>query len=229
MRPIAFFVLTLLASALFAAPHAVPIEPTKNVGRVLRGSMPVSDFVLRNDGDAPLTIVRVAPSCACTTATFDPVIAAGATGTIHVKLDTNALSGTVSKGLAVYTDDPAGPVQLVVKAQVQPRIATRPEYVSYAVVHGDPQTNAPKRIVVFSNDGARFRVLGGKSDVPTQKVTFREAAASEREPSIAGSQWILDVTLGDETPSGKISGRITVTTDDAQQPIVSVPVTGSVR
>jgi len=189
----------------------------------------VSDFVIRNDGDSPLTIANVTPSCACTTATFDPVIAAGSTGTIHVKLDTTELSGMVSKGLMVYTNDGGAPLPLVVKAQIQPRLASRPEYIAYAVVHGDAQSNAPKRLVLYSNDGSRFQVLAAKSDVATQTVKFHEATESEREPSIAGSQWILDITLGDETPVGRISGRITVTTDDANQPTVSVPVTGSVR
>src|SRR6266545_6924897 len=53
---------TLLAQA--GKPKAVPVEPIKDAGVVPKGDKVANDFVIRNEGDAPLQItdVRASPS-----------------------------------------------------------------------------------------------------------------------------------------------------------------------
>ncbi|MFP5289067.1 MAG: DUF1573 domain-containing protein, partial [Thermoanaerobaculia bacterium] len=97
----------LVAATLFAAgkPKAVAVEPIKDVGNVAKGEKIAHDFILRNDGDAPLEITQVHPACGCTVVEFDKTIAPGKTGKVHAVVDTSTFNGAIAKGVTVFTND----------------------------------------------------------------------------------------------------------------------------
>ena len=69
-------------------PSLVIEERIMDFGQVAQGSVVESDFVLKNQGDAPLLISAVRPTCGCTVVDFDREIEPGGSGKIHTKLDT---------------------------------------------------------------------------------------------------------------------------------------------
>ena len=87
-------------------------------GTVKAGTPLTYSFVLKNKGKANLEITNVAPSCGCTTSSFDKVIAPGAEGKITLAVaKTEGYKGEVVKTATVTTNDPAHQTfQLTLKA-----------------------------------------------------------------------------------------------------------------
>jgi hypothetical protein len=84
-------------------------------------------WAVHNDGDGPLELLAVEPSCGCTAAEFDKRILPGGQGKIAAKLDTRGLNGDVIKTILVRTNAPqAGSVTLQFHGKVKSRINMEP-------------------------------------------------------------------------------------------------------
>lgn len=221
----------LVAAVLFAAgqPKAVVVEPLKDVGDVAKGEKVIHDFVIRNDGDAVLEITQVQPACGCTVAEYDKTIAPGQTGKVHTVLDTVTFNGPISKGVTVFTNDPANPqLELTIRAKVEPYISVKPGYARYITVQGESREG---NIVqsIWAPDGSAFDVTGVDSPWPYLKVSYREAKTEERLPDAKGKQWRVEMQLSNDAKVGPLSDYVTVHTTHAKQKIVQIPVSGFVR
>lgn len=221
----------LVAATLFAAgkPKAVAVEPIKDAGNVAKGEKIAHDFIIRNDGDAPLEITQVHPACGCTVVEFDKTIAPGKTGKVHAVLDTSTFNGAISKGVSVFTNDTDTPqIELTVRAKVEPFIAVKPGYARYLTVQGEPlEGNIPQ--TVWATDGAPFDIVKVDSPYPFLKVSFREAKEEERRAEAEGKQWKIEMTLTNDARVGALAEHVTVHTTHPKQKIVQIPVTGFVR
>ena len=123
-----------------AKPKAVAVEPVKDLGLVPKGEKAAHEFVIRNDGDAPLQIQEVRAACGCTVAEYDKVIAPGQTGKVRMSVDTATFSGPIAKGVTVFTNDPATPqMELTVRANVEPFVKVQPGYARYSMVQGEKE------------------------------------------------------------------------------------------
>lgn len=210
-------------------PKAVAVEPVKDVGVVAKGEKIVHDFVIKNEGDAPLEITSVQPACGCTVAEFDKTIAPGQTGKIHAVIDTVTFNGPISKGVAVATSDPDTPeIQLTIQAKVEPYLSARPGYARYIYVKGEPVTALIGQ-TIWAPDGTPFDVLKVESPAPYLKTSFREAKDSEKQPDVKGKQWRVDILLADDAPVGALSETVVVQTNHPKQALVHIPVSGFVR
>lgn len=80
-----------------------------NAGRVGSKDIVTKTFVIRNDGDAPLTISRAFTTCGCTTAKITGrVIPPGKVALAHVRFDVgfhDARGQTVQRGLIIESND----------------------------------------------------------------------------------------------------------------------------
>jgi hypothetical protein len=218
---------TLLAQA--PAPKAVPVEPIKDVGTIAKGEKIVHDFVLRNDGTAPLEVTNVQPACGCTVAEFDKTIAPGKTGKIHAVLDTTTFNGPISKGVTVFTSDPENPrIELTVRAKVEPYISVKPGYARYITVKGESAQGTIAQ-TVWAPDGTPFEIVKADSPVSGLAITYREATETERQPDGKGKQWHVEMTLGNDAPVGPLADYVTITTNHPKQKVVQIPVSGFVR
>jgi hypothetical protein len=219
---------TLLAQAA-AQPKAVPVEPIKDVGTIAKGEKIVHDFVLKNEGNAPLEVTGVRPACGCTVAEFDKTIAPGQTGKVHAVVDTTTFSGPIAKGVTVTTNDPENPqIELTVRAKVEPYINVKPGYARYMTVQGEgKQGNIVQTL--WAPDGTPFDIVKVDSPLPSLKVAFREAAEGERQADAKGKQWRVEMLLANDAPVGPIADYVTVTTNHPKQKVVQIPVSGFVR
>jgi hypothetical protein len=98
-----------------AAPRAVIVEPTHlQLGEVEPGQLQKLEWTLRNDGDAPLLIESLTPTCYCTTGKADAKqVEPKGTTKIHVTIDPSDFVGRINKGIEIATNDPAKPKQLI--------------------------------------------------------------------------------------------------------------------
>lgn len=224
---------TLLAQA--GKPKAVPVEPVKDVGIVPKGDKVVHDFMIRNEGDAPLQITDVKAACGCTVVDYDKVIAPGQTGKVHAEVDTATFTGAISKGVTVFTNDPEhAQIDLTVRAKVEPYIQMKPGYARYITVQGEEKTGTIVQ-TLWAPDGTSFNVEKVESPYPFLKTSFREAKPEERvavegeTPGKQGKQWRVEMTLSNDAPVGALADHVQIVTNHPKQKLVPVPVSGFVR
>jgi hypothetical protein len=220
--------LALAADA--SGPKAVALEPIKDIGTVAKGEKITYDFVIRNEGTAPLEITEVRPACGCTVADFDKTIAPGATGKVHVAIDTTTFAGPIAKGVTVFTNDVETPqIELTVKASVQPVIGVKPGYARYIIVQGETKEGTIEQ-TLWATDGAPMEIVKVDSPFPYLKVAFREAKPDEQVPEAKGAkQWKVSMTLDRDAPVGALAEYVRVTTTHPKQKLVEIPISGFVR
>lgn len=106
-----------------AKPRLVIEETSFDSGDVAPDTPMIHDFLVRNEGDAPLIIEEVRPGCGCSVADFDRTIAPGQTGKISIAVKVyNEWSGqNVRKVAWVFTNDPLNPqLRLIMTGHVLP-------------------------------------------------------------------------------------------------------------
>jgi len=210
-------------------PRAIVPEAVWDGGKVAPGEKIVHDFVIRNEGDAPLTLTDVRPACGCTVAEFDETIAPGAAGKVHAVLDTSSFKGGIAKGITVLTDDPQNPrLELTMKAMVEPLIHVQPGYARFI----QPQLSEPGTVEqrIFTATFDDLRILDVESPYPFVTVTHQLAPEDARHEEGVGPQYVLTVTLDYmKAPIGSLADFIVVETNHPRQPELRIPVSGFVR
>jgi hypothetical protein len=82
---------------------------------------------------------------------------------------------------------------------------------------------------VWAKDGQPFAVLGVDAPAPYIRVTFREVDEGARDAKIAGSQWLVDLTVDSKAPPGPVEGLVVVRTSHPRQARMPIPISGFVR
>ncbi len=230
-------ILALCAAFLVAAvlsadgkPKAVAAEPIKDMGTVAKGDKVAADFEIRNEGDAVLEISNVQPACGCTVADFDKTVAPGKTGKVHAVVDTASFNGPITKGVTVFTNDPANPqIELTLRAKVEPYISIKPGYARYITVQGESKEGNIVQ-TLWSPDGTPMAITSVDSPYPYLKVSFREALPMESIPEAKGNkQWRVEMKLANDAKVGPLADYVTIHTTHPKQKLVQVPVSGFVR
>ena len=211
-----------------AKPSAVVDETVVDVGVVDQGTAISHEFRLRNEGDAPLEITQVKPSCGCAVAKYPSSIAAGETGSIQTVVDTGDFRGPIAKSVQVFTNDPENPrIHLVIKANVKPLIEVQPGYARFIVVKGEEFET--KEQTLWSADAPDLQILDVKS--PFRYLKAEPRLTRERDPESKNSrnEWKVDLSLAPNAPIGPMADFVVVRTNHPTQPEVRIPVSGFVR
>ncbi len=210
------------------APKMVIPELVKEFGNVPKGDVIEADFKIQNEGDAPLEIKAVRPTCGCTVADYDREIAPGAYGHIKARVNTADFRGPITKSILVYTNDPETPtVRLVVKAEVVPYVEVLPRpLVRFSATAGEELV---KKVTVVSNRGETFEITKVTSSVPYLSATYRALEGDERIGDRKGSQYEVALRLAKDAPVGPVSAEVTVKTSHPKAPRVQIRVFGVVR
>jgi hypothetical protein len=94
-----------------------------DAGEASPGSSVSYDFVVFNDGQAPLLISDVVPGCGCSVASFPDKVAPGESGvvTLTVDLYKEWAGHNVNKAAVILSNDPASPAtRITMRAKVLP-------------------------------------------------------------------------------------------------------------
>ncbi len=197
-------------------------------GRVARGDVIEHAFEIRNEGDAPLKIERVKPTCGCTVASYDEVIAAGKSGMLRAKVDTAEFRGPIAKSIRVFTNDASNPeLTLVVKADVRAQVDVSPGYARFVVVQGEDYGS--KRQIVWAPDFPTLNITRVISPFDFVQVTHRQLEPGDSDYRKDSNRWEVSVTLAEDAPMGPMADFIRVLTNHPEQNAVRIPVSGIVR
>ncbi|MFL6289869.1 MAG: DUF1573 domain-containing protein [Thermoanaerobaculia bacterium] len=211
-------------------PKAVAPEPIKDVGFVGKGDLATNEFVIRNEGDAPLELREVRTSCGCTVADFDKVIAPGAAGKVRVSVDSSSFNGPTAKGVTVYTNDPETPaIELTIRANVGQFIKVKPGYARFITVQGEEKEGNIVQ-TLWTPDKSPLEVVKVESPYPYLTVRFWEAKPEERLKENADQQqWKVELHLSNDAPVGALTEPVKIYTNHPKQKLLQLPVSGFVR
>ena len=230
-RPFVALALAFLIGApLFAQgrPRAVIDEPIVDVGVVAQGEPISHGFVIRNEGDAPLRISQVKPSCGCTVTEYPESIGPGEAGDILAVIETTSFRGPIAKSVRVFTNDVDSPrLNLVVKANIKPQIEVQPSYARFIVIKGEEFGS--KGSTLWSADKPDLQILDVKSPFPFLKAEPRLVKERDPESDSSRNKWKVDLTLMASAPIGPMADFVIVRTNHPSQPEVRIPVSGFVR
>jgi hypothetical protein len=196
-------------------------EPVANFGSVEQGT-PVSHvFHLRNTGDATLRITNVKSSCGCTAAVVsDSTVPPGGEARVLATLDTARLTGRTTKVLTVYSDDAQVPVgALTLTGEVLADLALSPNPVYLGRLRRG-ETISREVVIRPGRPGGRdiVRAVGGElSGLQTRLDLLPD-----------GSQRLF-LSVGADLPLGRLNRELRLETTSARQPVIVLPVFGSIE
>jgi hypothetical protein len=212
----------LQAAAAVAAPRAVFVEPTHmQLGEVEPGTTQKLEWTLRNDGDAPLLIESITPTCYCTTGKADDKqLAPKASTKIRVTVDPSDFVGKINKGVEVATNDPATPRQILdVDLTVRPGIAVVPPELDFGSVAAAGSDE--KKVDLKAAKERPFQVKSATSDAPWIVIVTEPLQIEER----AGTRLFIKVKPG--VPPGPFATKVVVETNDTGRPKIEIPIRGT--
>ena len=219
------------ASMVVAAdgPKMVVPEKIKDLGKVAQGDVLNVDFAIVNEGDEPLEIKAVRPTCGCTVADFDREIAPGKTGYVKARLETRDFTGPISKSILIMTNDPRDPTTtVVIKTSVHPYVQVLPRaLVRFNAVQHEPMEQ--KITVVADEEEKGFKVTGVKSSAPFLLASIRPVPADELLAGKSPQQYEIALTMEKNPPVGPVNAVLEIETNHPKAKTVSVKVFGVVR
>ena len=205
----------LLLSAAFrmaAAPQIAVDNPIYDFGSVINGSQILHDFVIRNAGDSELDISHVDSSCAaCLQASLEKSkIPPGGRSVLHARLDLRLLNGTVSRAVAIGSNDPNNDLVLVgFTGEVVPLYQITPPEIQIDLSRGR-QTAAVEIAPMVNLHAPLSQVVCDDKDVT--------ATLSPGEDG----RFVLTVQALDSLPRGNTRVRLALRTADPDDPPCSV-------
>jgi hypothetical protein len=190
-----------------------------DAGELLKGTAGRFEFTVRNTGEMPLEIA-VKPTCGCTVAECDRLIAPGSEGKITAVLDTAGMSGRVRKLLNVTTNDPTKstvPLTLAVTV-VEPVDVDRASLRLLQLSEDAPTTlEFPVRV----DPSEPTQITGVTCEQPHAHAVLQAVSSKPTEPR----RYQVRVTVDADAPLGRTTVAVALQTDSPRQPTVPVTIT----
>ena len=192
--------------------------PEYDFGRVQAGGDVIHDFFFTNTGTGPLEILRVKPSCGCTTAgEHTRIVQPGETGKIPIKLSTKS-GGNMNKTITVNTNVPGkdATVRLVIKGSAWKPVEVTPQSAAFGRITAD-KSNAQqeRKLTIVSNVDATLN----PSLVGSDSALFKAELKTLEE----GKKYELVVGLVPPLSAGNNTGRITIKTGIPEPATLEIP------
>lgn len=209
------------ASSALADPQIIVEQPTFNFGTITEGAKIDHVFSVRNKGDAPLTIQKVRPSCGCTAANASsPVIQPGKKGEIKTSFNSTNFSGSITKTIAVDTNDPKAPTYtLTLKGTVASEIQLAPKQLNLGQVKVG--TTKAMTLTVENRGKKALKLTAVKSPMP------QVAIKTDKTLIKPGESAAILVSVTPRAEDRFLSGYLTIATDHPTKPELTVPIYGS--
>ena len=209
-------------TALAIGPLLRISEREINFGRVDQFQQVRQKIIVRNEGDAPLVIMKIDTDCGCTAAVMaDSVIAPGREAPVEIAFSTGDRQGEQHKTVTIKTNDPAEPtVRINVISDVVPYVRLSDERVRFAPVHaGEVKT---ERVRLAADSGFGLKV---KSVEPGEPFFTTKA---EPDPSADEEAFFVSMTLLPDAPAGPFRKTIDVETTGRVPRTFHLIVTGQI-
>ncbi len=205
------------------APAIMSPERVYNFGEMDNGNKVEHDFIVRNTGDAELTITAVKTSCGCTAAKPEKnKLAPGEEAAIHTTLSLRGRQGKQKKTVTVSSNDPKQPKYLLtIEGQAIAAILTHPLAANFRDIDGSVAHTQTIELTA-KKEGLTFNIESiettGTLDLDTSWETVVE-----------GKQYKLFIaTKAGAEPGPAKMGQVLINTDNPEHKRIQVSATVSV-
>ncbi len=190
-------------------------------GVVIYGDAPSQTFTIKNEGDADLILDRVKGSCSCTVPKLKvKLLKPGESAEVTVNFNTKKRQGQISTLVQVRSNDPVRPlVSYRVKGTVNRLIDLKPTNVRLTGLKRDEVMSGTIRISNQSDEPIKPELKSINSD-------YFEVTINEVE---AGKAYDVVVKTKPPIPYGITRAAIAISTGNARQPTINLPVNANVR
>lgn len=215
---ITVFPLCVLTSSLaHSAPRIVCDEMIYNFGNRSNLDTVKHQFIIRNEGEDPLKILKVRACCGAVATTKDKLIAKDGSTTIDVSLALHGRRGPQKKTIYVSTNDPLRPhLMLSLRGTAEAIIEINPVILRFGKIASDSQA---ERNSVLLSENETFNILS--IDTPGGNISASAISLSEKQHRI-------DVKLIPPLPPGEFRRIIKVTTNNPKVRKILLQCTGEI-
>ena len=206
--------LLLHAACVMAAPKIEVESATLDFGRIGTFAPSERELHVKNVGDSPLRIERVALTPPLRITRMPATLAPGAEASLLVAMNPASRTGRFEGNIIIFTDDPGQPeAALAVTATIVPpiEIAPRPQFF-LAGVRGDA-ASASLDIVNHAAQPLHLEPPRHSSERFTSHLDTIED----------GERYRLTITLNSDAPAGRHTEPITLATTSAALPVITIP------
>ena len=189
--------------------------PIYDFGRIQAGELVKHSFLFTNNGDQPLEIRNVQPSCGCTTAgAWSRNVPPGETGTVPVQFNSTHFNGAVFKTITVMSNDRQKPVVVLqLKGSIWKPLELVP---TYTVINVPPDA---------SSASASVRIINNTE----QPLTLSEPEGNNKSFSATltavkpGKEFRLAIASVGDLNIGNVQGKFLIKTSWTNNPMLEVP------
>ncbi len=215
-----FFVLAAAAPALCGAQPKLSIDnATVDLGTLYNGTTKTGTIVLKNIGNQPLKILRVTPSCGCTTVRQPKSeLQPNESDAVEVSFNATLYHGPIEKYVNIETNDPLSQY-VAVKLIAVVKEELSPVSGSYSVWLGSTRigTTSVQRLSFVNQTDRTIRIRGISTSAPNIKATTEK---SQIPP--ADTLTVLLSMVPEK--AGYSTGQVNILTDGKNQPNVELKV-----
>lgn len=166
----AFLILLLLTAGLFAqrGPKLQSDNLNHDFGTVEPDGYYEHDFHFTNDGDEPLEILSVKPSCGCITAKVDKnTLQPGESGTMHIRFASGKRTGHQRKSILVETNEKSVPrTTFRIEVNIHAPLVITPKFANI----GTGQSSVEVELSTEDVPKLELKVTGTSADLISAKV-----------------------------------------------------------
>ena len=232
MRLLTLLAVLVAAAPAFAQGRAAFATSRHDFARFDEGAVVTTTFAFTNTGDAPVTLTDVRPSCGCTTPEYPTgAIAPGATAEIVVAYASEGRPGPFEKVVTLVTDEPAT-TTLTITGDVVPGFTRGGARQGGLVFEHDTYVaeaaeGAVQHAFRFQNQGAApFRITAVRTTAgAAAEVVWPDRPIFSRDT--AGIVITVEDPAAIARPDGTFDVAITMETTDAEQPLKSLRLRGT--
>lgn len=210
---IALAILFVGISSAFSQPKLEIVGGNEyNWGKVKASDSPLKTKIkIKNTGNQLLKIHSVKPSCGCTTAPLDKdQIKPGEFATLDITLNAPKDAGSFTKPVTITSNDPQNDkIDLVLKGNLVLPLKVFPKFLNMGYV--EPNKQALAKIVLSNNIDSKIKILKVSSDLDGLKINLKDGMFLAPK-----SDFTIEATYSGKQV-GKISGNITIKTDNKDQ------------
>ncbi len=195
-------------------------KPVHDFGTVWVGPVLRHTFIIKNEGNAPLEITRVKPSCGCTIAgNYPRVIQPGESGEFPFSVSSKRLHNRFEKGITITSTDPVTPtLRLRLRGEVKQYVDVSPPNIYF----GKITSNKPvERVATITNNTEKPLELKIKSEAGGGMET-------ELKEVEKGQKYELRVAYKPPFQTGIFRRQVILETNVDAQKTVTINVRGSV-
>jgi hypothetical protein len=217
-------ILFMAFSAMAESPVIISMPTSLDMGTMEQHQIKKDFLILRNGGDAPLTISKIETTCGCTAAELEKnELAPGEATQVNISFDSKKFEGKLVKFIKVFSNDPMNPVlDIALNVTIHVPIVITPAHRSCGFGSITPGEKPVQRINLHSMDVTNLDVTASEYNRDIFEITINEDYGS------TDSDVELQFGITDNPPKGTFREIARFSTNVPEQPTFDIELSGTV-